>query len=76
VSTGGSTESNVESFEAFVTIYLSITNYLSKCVYFSSGALYSFRHFGGIRSCIEFAAICVSSGDEQCISFSMASDIL
>jgi hypothetical protein len=25
VSTGGSTESNVRSFEAFVTIYLSIT---------------------------------------------------
>jgi hypothetical protein len=29
---------------------------------------YNFRDFGGIRSCIEFAAIC--------ISFSMASDML
>jgi hypothetical protein len=52
----------------------SLRNFTFVAKYFSSTGLCTFRDFGGF--CIEFAAICVNSGAVQCISFSLASDIL
>jgi hypothetical protein len=66
---------NVKSVSSCIFISPKVCVTLCNVVktrYFSSGALYrshTLREFAGIRSCIEFTAICVTSGAVQLLTF-------